>query len=95
MQKCEKCNAHFRWSEISNSCWRNYKPIKCNECDTTHKITVPGRLIFVSFTILPMLILAYTLPPYSNGFVILGIAIFIFIIGSLLAPFFVTYKKSA
>ncbi|OMC77757.1 TIGR04104 family putative zinc finger protein [Viridibacillus sp. FSL R5-0888] len=94
MQKCEKCNAHFSWSEIYKSFWRNYKPIKCNECDTTHKITIPSRLIFVSFTILPMLIFGYSLPPFSNGLVILGIAIFIFIIGSLLAPFLVTYKKS-
>lgn len=94
MQKCEKCNAHFSWSEIYKSCWQNYKPIKCNECDTTHKTTVQGRLIFVFFTILPMLIFGYFLSPFSNLLVTLGIAFFICIIGSLLAPFLVTYKKS-
>ncbi|WP_445323013.1 TIGR04104 family putative zinc finger protein [Psychrobacillus sp. FSL K6-2836] len=94
MQKCEKCNAHFSWSKIYESFWLSYKHIKCNECNTTHKITIPSRLIFSSFTILPMLIFGYYLSPFSNGLVTLGIAIFIFIIGSLLAPFLVTYKVS-
>jgi CXXC-20-CXXC protein len=94
LQKCEKCNAHFSWSKIYESFWLSYKPIKCNECDTTHKITIPSRLIFVSFTFLPMLTFGYFLSPFNNGLVTLGIAIFILIIGSLLAPFLVTYKES-
>ena len=93
MQKCEKCNVHFSWSEIYKSIWKSYKPIKCKECDTTHKITVPSRLIFVSLTILPMLIFGYFLSPFSNVLITLGIAIFICIIGSFLAPFLVTYKE--
>jgi hypothetical protein len=55
-------------------------------------ITIPGRFIFVSFTILPMLIFGDFLSPFSNILVTLGIALIIFIIGSLLTPFFVTYK---
>ncbi|WP_391122257.1 TIGR04104 family putative zinc finger protein [Psychrobacillus sp. L3] len=94
MQKCEKCNAHFSWSKIYESFWLNYKPIKCYECDTTHKITFTSSLIFVSFTVLPMLTFFYFRSPFSNGLVTLGIGIFIFIIGSLLAPFLVTYKES-
>ncbi|SFN24870.1 TIGR04104 family putative zinc finger protein [Psychrobacillus psychrodurans] len=94
MQKCGKCNEHFSWSKIYESFWLNYKPIKCNECNTTHKITMPSTLIFVSFTILPMLTFGFFLSPFSNGLVTLGIATLIFIIGSLLAPFLVTYKES-
>lgn len=94
MQKCGKCNAHFSWRKIYKSLWWNYNPIKCNECDTTHKITMPSRLIFVSLTIFPMLSFGFFLSPFSNGVVTLGIAIFILIIGSMLAPFLVTYKKS-
>ncbi len=95
MKRCGKCNAHFSWSKIYKSFWENYKPIKCNECDTIHGITIPSRLIFVSFTILPMLTFGYLLSPFSsNGLMTLGIAICIFIIGSLLAPFLVTYKQS-
>ncbi|WP_093061211.1 TIGR04104 family putative zinc finger protein [Psychrobacillus sp. OK028] len=94
MQKCKKCNAHFSWSKIYESFWLNYKPIKCNVCDTTHKITIPSRFIFTILTILPILTFGYFLSPFSTGLVTLGVATFIFIIGSLLAPFLVTYKES-
>lgn len=94
MQKCGNCNAHFSWSEMYKSIWLSYKPIKCNECETTHKITIPSRFIFGSFTILPMFTFTYLLSPFSNGLVTLGLAFFIFLIGSLLPPFLVIYKKS-
>jgi CXXC-20-CXXC protein len=94
LQECGKCHAQLSWRKIYESFWLSYKPIKCNECDTTHKITIPSRFIFVSFTILPMLTFGYFLSPFNNGFVTFGIAIFIFIMGSLLAPFLVTYKES-
>ena len=94
MQKCGKCNAQFNWSEIYKSIWLNYIPIKCDECDTTHKMTIPSRFIFGFFTILPMVTFANFLSPFTNGLVTLGVAIFILIIGSLLVPFLVTYKRS-
>ncbi|MBU8790558.1 MULTISPECIES: TIGR04104 family putative zinc finger protein [Bacillaceae] len=94
LQSCENCNAEFSWSRIYKSLFWNYKPIKCNECNTIHKITIPSRFIFVSFTILPMLIFGHFLSPFSNIIVTLGIAFFIFIIGSLFTPFLVTYKES-
>ncbi|RKL65556.1 hypothetical protein CR203_20370 [Salipaludibacillus neizhouensis] len=94
MQKCENCKAQFSWSKIYKSFWWNYKPIKCSECGTIHKITIAGRFIFVSLTILPMLIFGNFLSPFSNIIVTLGIAIFILIIGSLFPPFLVTYKES-
>ncbi|MBT2214668.1 hypothetical protein F3157_20310 [Virgibacillus dakarensis] len=68
--------------------------MKCNECGTTHKITIPGRIIFVSLTILPMVVIGDFLSPIKNILVTLGIALFMLITGSLLTPFFVTYKKS-
>lgn len=43
------------------SFWWNYKPIKCSNCGAKHKITIPGRLTFVSLTILPMLIMGIAL----------------------------------
>ncbi|MGD6845399.1 TIGR04104 family putative zinc finger protein [Bacillus infantis] len=94
MQTCEKCTAHFSWSKVFKSLWGSYKPIQCNQCATTHKITILSRLIFVSLTILPMLTFGHFLSPFSNILVTLGIAIFILIAGSLLAPFLVTYKES-
>ncbi|WP_176446606.1 TIGR04104 family putative zinc finger protein [Lentibacillus sp. CBA3610] len=93
MQKCENCNAAFSWSEIYKSLWAGYKPIKCNECGTGHKITISGRIIFVSLTTLSMVIFGLFLSPFRSILVTIGIALFILIIGSLLTPFFVTYKK--
>ncbi|MGM8365183.1 TIGR04104 family putative zinc finger protein [Virgibacillus sp. W0181] len=94
IQKCQNCNAQFSWSKIYKSFLWTYKPIKCSECGTIHKITIPGRIIFVSLTIVPMLIFANFLSPFSNLIATLTIGILILIIGSLLTPFFVTYKKS-
>ncbi|WP_432355730.1 TIGR04104 family putative zinc finger protein [Sporosarcina sp. A2] len=93
IQKCQNCNAQFSWRKIYKSCWWNYKPIKCNECGTTHKITFPGRIIFVSSTILPMIIFGNLISLFRNLPATLVIALFILFIGSLLTPFFVTYKK--
>ncbi|WP_430696971.1 TIGR04104 family putative zinc finger protein [Metabacillus mangrovi] len=94
LQKCGKCHAYFSWSKVYKSFWKNYEPITCNECGTAHRITILSRLIFVFFTILPMLTFGYFLSPFSNRIVTLGIAIFIFACGSLLAPFLVTYNRS-
>lgn len=92
MQKCENCNIQFRWSEIYKSIWKSYKPIKCEKCDTTHKIIASSRWFFSFFSILPMLILGYSLAPFYNVFVTLSTAIIVCIIGSLAVPFLVTYK---
>ncbi|WP_374120503.1 TIGR04104 family putative zinc finger protein [Neobacillus sp. PS3-40] len=94
LQKCENCNVQFSWKRIYKSFVFTYKPIKCDNCGTTHKITISGRFTFVSLTILPMLIYAKFLSHFSNILVTLGIGLLIFIVGSLLTPFFVTYKES-
>ncbi|WP_422122322.1 TIGR04104 family putative zinc finger protein [Planococcus sp. X10-3] len=94
IQKCQNCNAQFSWSKIYKSFWWGYKPIKCSECGTVQKITIPGRITFVSLTILPMLIFANFLSPFNNFIATLATGILILIIGSLLTPFCVTYKKS-
>ena len=94
MQKCENCNEQFSWSEIYKSYWWTYKPIKCKQCEAVHKITITGRITFVSFTIVPFLIFGYFLSPFSNIFVTLGVGIIILIFGSLWIPFFVKYKEA-
>jgi len=59
-----------------------------------HKITIPGRITFVSLTIVPMLIFANFLSPFNNFIATLVTGILILIIGSFLTPFFVTYIKT-
>ncbi|WP_396653119.1 hypothetical protein [Metabacillus arenae] len=56
-------------------------------------MTVLGRLIFVSLTILPMLVFGNFFTPFDNAFATIGLGIAILIIGSLFAPYFVKYKK--
>ena len=94
MQKCKNCNAQFSWNKIYKSFWWNYKPIKCDNCGTEHRITISGRITFVSLTILPMLIFGNFLSPFNSVFVTLGTALLIFFVGSLFIPFLVTYKSS-
>ncbi|WP_081727586.1 TIGR04104 family putative zinc finger protein [Halalkalibacter wakoensis] len=93
MQTCENCNTPFSWGKIYGSFLWNYQPITCKECQTIHKITISSRFVFVSFTILPMLIFGHFLSPFHNILLTLGVAILICIVGSLLAPYFVTYKR--
>ncbi|MFD0955925.1 TIGR04104 family putative zinc finger protein [Virgibacillus alimentarius] len=94
LQKCESCNSQFSWSKIYKSFWWSYKPIKCDSCGAKNNITISGRLTFVSLTILPMLIFGQFFSPFSNSLLTLGISLIIFLVGSLLVPFFVTYKAS-
>src|SRR5699024_1894054 len=94
IQKCQTCNAQFSWSKIYKSFLWTYKPIKCSECGMVHKITIPGRITFVSLTIVPMLIFANFLSPFNNFIATLVTGILILIIGSFLTPFFVTYIKT-
>ncbi|MDR7240845.1 CXXC-20-CXXC protein [Neobacillus drentensis] len=94
MKKCEDCNEQFSWNKIFKSFWWTYKPIECDKCGTTHNITSLGRFIFAAFTILPALIFANYLSPFSNILVNAGLGILILIIGSLLFPFFVKFKKT-
>lgn len=93
MQKCENCNMQFSWSKIYQSFIWTYKPIECDKCGTEHRITIPGRITFVSLTILPMLIFSNYLSPFNSIIVTIVIGIAILFIGSLFAPYLVKYKE--
>lgn len=93
MQKCKNCNMQFSWVNIYKSFWWGYKPIECETCNTEHRITVLGRIIFVSLTILPMLVFGYFFSPFYHAFATMGVGIAILIIGSLFTPYMVKYKK--
>lgn len=92
LQKCNKCNAPFSWSELYKIIVRSSKPFKCNNCETEHSITVSGRFTFVFLTLVPAMIFMNFLSPFDNYILTLVIGIFILSVGSLLAPYFVKYK---
>lgn len=59
------------------------KPIECDNCSVKHKITIPGRLIFVSLAILPMLIFANYISfftSFNNIIATLGMGLAIFLL---------------
>ncbi|WP_430787408.1 TIGR04104 family putative zinc finger protein [Virgibacillus flavescens] len=95
MQTCEECNVQFSRNKIYKSVWWKYKPITCENCGTTHRITFLGRITVGSLTILPMSIFLNFLSPFSSSIVTLGIGLLILFVGFLMIPFFVTYKESA
>ncbi len=94
LKKCENCGKQFKWKTIFTSLWRNYRPIECSECDTVHKITPLGRMTFVSMTMFPVVLLGSYFSNKPNYALILAGAILILLIGSMLAPFAVRYRKA-
>lgn len=93
MQTCKNCNTQFSWSKVYISFWKGYKPIECENCNTEHRILVLGRVVFVSLTILPMLVFGFFLSPFDQSFATIGVGIAILLIGSLFTPYLVKYKK--
>ncbi|MFD2042967.1 TIGR04104 family putative zinc finger protein [Ornithinibacillus salinisoli] len=93
LQKCEKCNRRFSWSQIYKSFMWTYKPIKCDKCHTGHSITLSGRCTFVFLTIVPMLIFTNFLSPFENFIVTLIIGLLVLTIGSLITPYCVKYRE--
>src|SRR5690625_4112650 len=77
LQKCNKCNAPFSWSELYKIIVRSSKPFKCNNCETEHSITVSGRFTFVFLTLVPAMIFMNFLSPFDNSILTLVIGIFI------------------
>jgi CXXC-20-CXXC protein len=93
MQHCNNCNSTFKWKKIHRYLWGNqFKPIQCHNCGKEHYITITGRLTNSMLTILPMVIFSLFLTPFHNMFLTLGIGFSLFLIGSLLTPFLVTFK---
>ncbi|WP_301107462.1 TIGR04104 family putative zinc finger protein [Sporosarcina sp.] len=94
MKKCENCGKQFDWKTTFTSLWRNYTPIACSECGTLHKITPLGRLTFVSMTMFPAVLFGSSFSDNPQYALILAGACFIVLIGSMLAPFAVRYRKA-
>lgn len=61
IQQCEHCHKQFTWKEIQASLWLAYRPIKCRECGTVHKILLSSRLVIALITVLPMMVIGVLL----------------------------------
>ncbi|WP_456270968.1 TIGR04104 family putative zinc finger protein [Bacillus sp. AK031] len=93
MQNCEQCNNQFSWGSIYRSLWGwMYKPIKCEKCGSLHNITLRGRFASTFLTVVPMLLFVNLFSPFNNITVSVAAGLSIAFLGSLLTPYFVTYK---
>lgn len=63
LQKCETCGNRFNWSTIYKSYIITYRPIKCSQCNTEHRIMFSSRYIVSLLIILPMNIFVFFIAP--------------------------------
>ena len=92
LQKCDKCNAQFKWTEIYRSLWLVYRPIRCNKCGTKHKIVFSSRILLSFLSVVPMVVFDLFVSKFTIFFTIMINIIFIVLL-SLFLPFFVKYTS--
>lgn len=92
IQNCNKCKTSFQWGQVLKANWLR-KNLRCENCGTEHKITQGSRLLFVYFSVIPLLIFGLFLTPFENVAYTIMASIAIAIVFSFWTPFFVKYKK--
>ena len=94
LQKCETCGNRFNWSTIYKSLLIAYRPIKCSECNTAHRIMFSSRIIASLLIVLPMYIIFLVISPPLDLTIpsTLLIAILFAIPFSLVTPYLIKYQ---
>jgi CXXC-20-CXXC protein len=94
LQKCDTCSNRFNWSTIYKSLLIAYRPIKCSECNTEHRIIFSSRSIASLLIVLPMNIFVFLISPPLDLTIpsTLIIAILFAIPFSLVTPYLVKYQ---
>lgn len=87
----------FSWKTIYRSFWgrrgsRHQAPINCQQCGTEQRITRFGRYVFLLLGFTPMYIFMTFISPINNFFLNSIAGICIYLIGSLIAPYFVKFR---
>ncbi len=93
LQKCDTCGNRFNWSTIYKSLLIAYRPIKCSQCDTEHRIIFFSRSIVPLLIILPMNIFVVFISPPLDLTIpsTLLISILFTIPFSLITPYLIKY----
>ncbi|RDW20261.1 hypothetical protein CWR48_06080 [Oceanobacillus arenosus] len=94
MQKCENCNSQFGWEKVFKSFWWAYRPIECDNCGNTHKITILGRLTGAAISVVPMMLFFNYLSPFDSSSLTISTGLIIGIVGLLVAPYVIQYKRT-
>lgn len=103
MQNCIQCAQPFSWLQIYKSFWGwiGYQPILCEKCGTKHKLKFSSRFVFAGLTTLPMILyilfhmnFLVSIPQVYDFILAIIIGIAILLLGSLLVPYVVSYRKA-
>ncbi|MFC6040702.1 TIGR04104 family putative zinc finger protein [Paenisporosarcina macmurdoensis] len=94
LQTCDTCGNQFNWSTIYKSLLIAYRPIKCSECNTEHRIMFSSRIIASLLIVLPMYIFVLFISPPLDLAIpsTLIIGILFAIIFSLVTPYLIKYR---
>ena len=93
MQKCDKCNAQFKWKPIYKSLCLAYKPIQCSQCGTRHRIATSSRVLVSLLTVPPLIIFGFYISSNFSltSFYIAALMITLGVIISVFLPFLLRY----
>ncbi|MBO0589022.1 hypothetical protein I2484_17140 [Sporosarcina sp. E16_8] len=93
MQKCDHCNTPFTYGEINKSLWLAYRPIKCRQCGTKHKVLIASRFV-LSIIVVPITVFGIYLTSNFNLSILsmLAMVLLLTIPVSLLFPYLVKFS---
>ncbi|WP_246943200.1 TIGR04104 family putative zinc finger protein [Bacillus pinisoli] len=89
---CIECGHAFTWKNIFKNIWTAYKPMKCQKCSKTYKVTNGSQALVTLLVIVPMLVFGELLSMLSL-LPKLSIMIFVGFFISLFVPFLLKYKQ--
>lgn len=90
---CENCKSAFSWKQLAKSLLHNYQDITCENCRMIHVIDFSSRFIFIGLGLLPALAFATWWSPFNSSILEIIISLVILVIGFLMTPYFIRYKK--
>lgn len=92
MQRCAECNQAFKWNQLYKSLWLAFKPVRCRNCGTVHKVASASRLLVALLLLVPVIYISIFMQNLGLVEVILPIAAVIVLV-SLGLPFLLKYEK--
>lgn len=92
MQRCTNCQQKFKWSQFFQSLWLAFRPVKCRNCGTLHKVANASRLLATLLLLVPVIYISVFMENLRLLEILWPIAVVI-IIASVSFPFILKYEK--
>ncbi|WP_094551258.1 TIGR04104 family putative zinc finger protein [Petroclostridium xylanilyticum] len=93
IQKCEKCFAKFKWSQIEISLLKSYSPIVCHYCGSKYIIKRTSRVLVLLSLAFPFPLTLFIHQYFDLGLISIGIYLLLSGFIFCVAPFFVRYNS--